>query len=104
LLTLFAGAFLLASQPRVAGFLDRRLPISESKLLKVGDVLNVGIAVRGLKSSDQRSEIYFFAGKFWEYSYGHELLIGAGDRNTTQYDAPITGSFLIRSPPYDTVT
>ncbi len=103
LVSLFIGTFLLASQPRVAGFLASHLPDRESKLLNVGDLLDGVIAGRGLKSADFHSKVRLLARKVWDDLYRRRIFVRAIDRNIVHDDAPTAGSSRIRSPPSATV-
>jgi hypothetical protein len=99
LLTLFIGAFVLASQSRVANFTAPHLPDREGKLLNRGDVLDGLIAGYGLKSTDFQSETRLSVGKIWSCPAREGFFERVIVRSTITYDSPTAGSFLIRSPP-----
>ncbi len=102
LLSLFIGTFLLASQPRVPGFLGSNLPDRESKLLNVGNWLHEVITGRGLKSADFQSETRLSAGKVCGCPAREGFFLRAIVRTAIPDGSPTAGSFLIRSPPYAT--
>jgi hypothetical protein len=98
-LTLFIGAFLLPSYPRVGYSLQSYLPNRGSTLTSRGDFHDGVMAGRSLKDSDFQSETRLWAGKVWAYrsterSFGHAAI-----QSTILYDLPTAGLFLIRSPP-----
>jgi hypothetical protein len=104
LLTIFVVTFLVASQPRMPEIFAHPLPDRESRILNLGDLLNVAIAGRGLKSGDFQNQSRLVAASISQSDSRQKVVLRAADRSVVYSDPPTTGSFLIRSPPSDTVT
>ena len=104
LLTIFVVTFLVASQPRMPEIFAHPLPDRESRILNLGDLLNVAIAGRGLKSGDFQNQSRLVATSISQSDSRQKVVLRAADRSAVYSDPPTTGSFLIRSPPSDTVT
>jgi hypothetical protein len=103
-LTIFIGTFLLASQPRMPEVFAHLLPDRESRILNLGDLLNVAIAGRGFKSGDFQNPVRLFTASISQSNLREKVVLRAADRSAVYSDPPAAGSFLIRSPPSDTVT
>ena len=80
-------------------------PVSdrESRILNLGDFLDTAIAGRGLKSGDFQNHIRLFAASIYHSNSRQKIVLRAADRSAAYYDPPAAGSFLIRSPPSDSV-
>ena len=80
------------------------LPDRESRILNLGDFLAAAIAGRGFKSGDFQNQVRLFTASISRSDSRQKVVLRAADRSAVYSDPPTTGSFLIRSPPYDTVT
>ena len=97
-LTLFVVTFFMASQPRMPEIFAHPLPDRESRILNLGDLLNVAIAGRGLKSGDFQNQSRLVAASISQSNLREKVVLRAADRSAVYSDPPTTGSFLIRSP------
>ena len=104
LLTIFVGTFLLASQPRIPEIFAHPIPDRESKYLNVGEFLDAAIVGHGLKSGDFQNQVRLFTASISRSDSRQKVVLRAADRSAVYSDPPTIGSFLIRSPPSDTVT
>ena len=97
--TLIVGVFLLASLPRVAGFLLPASTAGESRFVRPGDFLDGVITGRASKSSDVQTESRFLTGSVWNQVSRSANFVRAVDQSAVYPDPPAAGAFLIRSPP-----
>jgi len=103
-LTVFVGTFLLVSQPRIPKIFAHPAPDSESRILNLGDFLAAAIAGRGFKSGDFQNHVRLFTASISRSDSRPKVVLRPADRSAVYSDPPTIGSFLIRSPPWDTVT
>ena len=94
----------MASQPRMPEIFAHHLPDRESRYLNVGDFLEAAIVGRGLKSGDFQNQVRLFTASISRSDSRQKVVLRAADRSAVYSDPPTIGSFLIRSPPSDTVT
>jgi len=97
--TLIGGVFLLASLPRLAGFLLPASTAGESRFVKPGDFLDGVITGRAYKSSDVQTESRLLTGKVLNQVRRSSNFVRAVDQRAVYPDPPTAGAFLIRSPP-----
>ena len=97
--TLIVGVFLLASLPRLAGFLLPASTAGESRFVKPGDFLDGVITGRASKSTGVQTESRLLTGKVWNQVRRTSNFVRAVDQSSVYPDPPAAGAFLIRSPP-----
>jgi len=96
---LFLGVFTLALHPRVVEPFGDRLPVKDSKLMGLSDLIPGAALNRGFKTSRTDSRAAFFVAKIYQLIELQALSIFDTQRIQAPYQRPVNGSRLIRAPP-----
>ena len=97
---LFLGVFTLALHPRVVEPFGDRLPVKDSKLVGLSDLIPGAALIRGFKSSRADGRSAFFTAKIYQLVKLQAFSIFDSQRIQAPYQRPDNGSRLIRAPPH----
>jgi hypothetical protein len=96
---LFLGAFTLALHPRIVEPFGDHLPVKDTELAALSDLIPVAVLNRGFKSSHTEGRATFFVTKIYQLTelQGVFVLVSRQIQVPDQY--PVVSSRLIRAPP-----